>query len=116
MIFFSILLSIVYAGMITGIFLASVEPAEKKSKSALGSKRFSIVVAARNEAQNISACVQSLLNQQYPSHQYEVIVVDDHSTDGSLEAAHRLLAEYAWMPISESCFSEGWVFAPCCCD
>ncbi|HRG19936.1 MAG TPA: glycosyltransferase [Saprospiraceae bacterium] len=85
MIVFSILLSIVYAGMITGIFLASVEPAEKKSNSALGSKRFSIVVSARNEAHNIAACVQSLLNQQYPTHQFEVIVVDDHSTDGTFE-------------------------------
>ncbi len=85
MIVFSILLSIVYAGMITGIFLASVEPSEKKSKPALRSKRFSIVVAARNEAQNIAACVNSLLNQQYPNHQYEIIVVDDHSTDGTFE-------------------------------
>jgi chlorobactene glucosyltransferase len=41
----------------------------------------SIIVPARNEAVNISPCVASLLNTQYPS--IEIIVVDDGSTDGT---------------------------------
>lgn len=85
MIVFSILVSIIYAGMITSILLASSEPAKIKSKAAMGSKRFSIVVAARNEASNIVACVESLLNQQYPANHFEVIVVDDHSTDDTFK-------------------------------
>ncbi|HNQ23676.1 MAG TPA: glycosyltransferase family 2 protein [Phycisphaerae bacterium] len=39
----------------------------------------SIIVAARNEERDIETCVRSLLAQQYPD--YEVIVVDDRSTD-----------------------------------
>lgn len=39
----------------------------------------SIIVPARNEQSNISRCVTSLLEQDYDS--YEVIVVDDGSTD-----------------------------------
>ncbi|HXX78152.1 MAG TPA: glycosyltransferase, partial [Ktedonobacteraceae bacterium] len=39
----------------------------------------SIVVPARNEERNIRRCVESLLEQSYPN--YEVIVVDDASTD-----------------------------------
>lgn len=39
----------------------------------------SIIVPARNEAYNIHRCVTSLLEQTYPT--YEVIVVDDNSTD-----------------------------------
>ncbi len=41
----------------------------------------SIIVPARNEEQNIRRCVQSLLEQDYAN--YEVIVVDDGSTDGT---------------------------------
>lgn len=44
--------------------------------------RFSVVIPARNEAGNISQCLQSVLQQTYPQALYEVIVVNDHSTDG----------------------------------
>jgi chlorobactene glucosyltransferase len=43
----------------------------------------SVLVPARNEEQNISACVRSLLNQNYPS--FEVIALDDSSEDGTYE-------------------------------
>lgn len=39
----------------------------------------SIMVPARNEAANISRCLKSLQNQDYP--EYEIIVLDDNSTD-----------------------------------
>ena len=41
----------------------------------------SIILPARNEERNIRRCVESLLEQSYPN--YEVIVVDDGSTDGT---------------------------------
>jgi chlorobactene glucosyltransferase len=41
----------------------------------------SIVVPARNEERNIQACVESLLEQDYPH--FEVIVVDDASDDAT---------------------------------
>src|SRR6202043_1419275 len=41
----------------------------------------SIIVPARNEERNIRRCVTSLLEQDYKH--YEVIVVDDGSTDGT---------------------------------
>jgi glycosyltransferase involved in cell wall biosynthesis len=43
----------------------------------------SIIIPARNEEQNIGACVQSILQQEYPQHLFELIVVDDHSTDNT---------------------------------
>ena len=42
----------------------------------------SIIVPARNEQDNIERCILSLLAQDYPS--FEVIVVDDNSTDNTL--------------------------------
>ncbi len=47
----------------------------------------SVIVPARNEARNIRRCVQALLEQHYPN--YEVIVLDDRSTD----ATPHILAE-----------------------
>jgi cellulose synthase/poly-beta-1,6-N-acetylglucosamine synthase-like glycosyltransferase len=41
----------------------------------------SVIVPCRNEERNIESCLTSLLTQDYPSTQREVIVVDDHSTD-----------------------------------
>lgn len=43
----------------------------------------SIIVPARNEAENVGACVATLLNTEYP--RFEVIVVDDQSTDGTTD-------------------------------
>lgn len=43
----------------------------------------SVIIAARNEAANIQALLQSLYEQQYPKELYEVIIVDDHSTDAT---------------------------------
>jgi len=41
--------------------------------------RISVMVAARNEEENIEACVSTLLGQDYPN--FEVIAVDDRSDD-----------------------------------
>lgn len=41
----------------------------------------SIIIPARNERSNIGACIDSILAQKYPAGLYEVIVIDDHSTD-----------------------------------
>jgi chlorobactene glucosyltransferase len=45
----------------------------------------SVIVPARNEARNIERCVESLVRSNYPN--FEVIVVDDRSTDGTAERA-----------------------------
>lgn len=48
----------------------------------------SILVPARNEARCIGPCVASLLAQDYPN--YELIMLDDHSDDGTGEIVRRL--------------------------
>lgn len=47
--------------------------------------KMSIIIPARNETENIEVCLQSILKNNYPSALYEVIVVDDHSTDDTFE-------------------------------
>lgn len=41
----------------------------------------SVVIAARNEEHCISDCIQSIVDQNYPKDLFEIIVVDDFSTD-----------------------------------
>ncbi len=41
----------------------------------------SIIIPARNEAENIESCLNALLAQSYPHDKIEIIVVNDHSTD-----------------------------------
>ncbi|MBP6430452.1 MAG: glycosyltransferase [Ferruginibacter sp.] len=47
------------------------------------STSISIIIPARNEENNIAACLQSIINQSYPKNLYEIIVIDDHSTDAT---------------------------------
>jgi cellulose synthase/poly-beta-1,6-N-acetylglucosamine synthase-like glycosyltransferase len=44
-----------------------------------------IIIPARNEEENIGNCLSDLLSQDYPLHLLEVVVVDDHSTDLTVE-------------------------------
>ena len=45
----------------------------------------SIVIPVRNEAQNIDLLLADLQGQSYPGDRFEIIVVDDHSTDQTKE-------------------------------
>ena len=45
----------------------------------------SIIVPFRNERENILRNLESLENQNYPADKFEIIYVDDNSTDGSFE-------------------------------
>jgi fatty-acyl-CoA synthase len=49
--------------------------------------RFSVIIPARNEAENIDRFLPSILEQNYPTELFEVIVINDHSTD---ETAQRI--------------------------
>lgn len=51
--------------------------------------RFSVVVPAFNEAAYLPSCLESLAQQDYPG-DYEVIVVDNNSTDETAAVARRL--------------------------
>ena len=56
--------------------------------------KVSIIVSLRNESDNVLPLMQSLLSQDYPSHLYEIILIDDHSDDDTL----LLLQGYAHEP------------------
>src|SRR5699024_11216160 len=48
-------------------------------------QKVSIIVAARNEEENIGRLLDCLVAQVYPKELLEIIVVDDHSIDGTAD-------------------------------
>jgi cellulose synthase/poly-beta-1,6-N-acetylglucosamine synthase-like glycosyltransferase len=59
-----------------------------------GNNRFSVVIAARNEAANIGPCLESVFSQSIASDRFEVIVVNDRSTDATGEVLGRFGRRY----------------------
>jgi glycosyltransferase involved in cell wall biosynthesis len=58
----------------------------------------SVIICARNEAENLEMFLPSLLEQNYPS--YEVIVVNDCSTDDTDDILGRFLQKYPHLKVS----------------
>jgi chlorobactene glucosyltransferase len=85
-----------------------VEPAPPPEDAPL----ISFCVPARNEDRNIRACVESLLAQDYPN--FEVIVLDDRSTDATAEILRQLTSESgsSLHVISGSDLPSGWAGKP----
>jgi len=55
--------------------------------------RVSVVVAIRNEEKNINLLLKHLSVQRYPRHLYEIILADDHSSDGTLSVINKWIQE-----------------------
>lgn len=68
----------------------------------------SILVPARNEAENISRCIASLAFQDYPH--LEIIVLDDQSTDGTADLVRQQPVNGRRLTLLEGKpLPEGWV-------
>lgn len=62
----------------------------------------SIVIACRNEEENIDHMIQSLLQQDYPKENTEIIVVDDHSEDNTYPVLKKYAVKHKQLKILQS--------------
>ncbi len=81
-IYITILLAIAYS-MVIGVYCywflqLKNEPLKRIKPPAT---KFTIIIPARNEELIIANCLKSIQSQNYPTELFEVIVVNDHSTD-----------------------------------
>ena len=77
-------LFLLFAAINIGYFLAFFSFSGAKSSEAKPvTLPVSVIVCAKNEAENIQNFLPSILEQDYPN--FEVIVINDASTDGTLE-------------------------------
>lgn len=58
-------------------------------------KHFSVVIPARNEADNIQQCIQSILAQSYPASHFEIMVIDDFSEDATAQIVQNMQLTHA---------------------
>ncbi len=83
--------------------------------AAVNAPTVSVIVPARNEAHNIDRCVRSLLTSQWPG--LEIVVVDDHSADGTGEIARAIAASDPRLrvidapPLPDGWFGKQWACA-----
>ena len=61
------------------------------SQEQIPATRFTIIIAFRNEVKNLESLIESLQELNYPKSLFEVILINDNSTDNSEELAIRLL-------------------------
>jgi chlorobactene glucosyltransferase len=105
---FILVFSVVVYLALNLIHLVRVEPVKGSLRS---SPFISVCVPARNEARDIKACLTSLLHQDYPN--FEVIAVDDHSTDATGEIIQSLAAEFPnLLHLKGQVLPSGWLGKP----
>ena len=64
------------------------------SDAMLPSTSLSVVIPAYNEAVNIAACLSAVLSSEIPCSRWQVLVVDDNSSDATADLALRAAAEH----------------------
>jgi cellulose synthase/poly-beta-1,6-N-acetylglucosamine synthase-like glycosyltransferase len=85
--------AIFYAGEII-LFMLALSKKEKNYKHIASFPNVSVVVAARNEEENIERCLRSILQVDYPADKLEVVVADDGSTDRTPEIISKIKQEH----------------------
>lgn len=51
----------------------------------------SIVISARNEAENVEECLNQIIKQNFSKNSFELILIDDASEDNTFDIAHKTL-------------------------
>jgi len=87
-----LVLAVIYAASMAAV-VVSVLRGERGAEMNI-EPLVSIIVAARNENENIGRCLDSLLRLDYPVERLEIIVVDDGSTDGTADAVRRYVRSH----------------------
>ena len=70
----------------------------------------SVLICARNEEKNIGSCLRSITRQKYPESMFEIILLDNHSTDQTVSVANDLLIPNLRVIMLSEMFKEEEIF------
>jgi len=94
--------------------LRALKKPRADSRSPQSAPLISVMVPARDEEDNIEICLKSLQAQDYPN--FEVLVMDDHSSDSTAAIVRRMAAEDSRIRLFHSePLPEGWAGKPFAC-
>ena len=82
-----IFVTLLYSGYVMLFFIGILKTSEKNEIHSDRNIGFSIIVPFRNEAQNLKQLFESFKNLDYSAENFEIILVDDESTDRSFQLA-----------------------------
>src|SRR5690242_8042957 len=88
-----------YFILLMTLWVAWRKASRSKVNSATKNTFVSVVIAMRNEKDNLKNLFQSLSVLDYPSTDFEIILIDDHSIDGSVEEAKKWMAHFSSLTI-----------------
>lgn len=63
------------------------------NKTGISRVKISVIIPVRNEASNIASLLEDLKRQDYPKDSFDVIVVNDHSTDETVLVVEQAISE-----------------------
>lgn len=88
----SIVFSVLYFSMVMYFFIGwlRLKKASGTDQPIANPPFVTIIVPTRNESENIQACLESIFKQNYPKQRFEVIVIDDYSTDPTIRLAREI--------------------------
>lgn len=83
MIIISSILLLFYVSLILAYFRAWKRIPYFNVRDSITEEKFTILIAMRNEEKVVNDCLTSIIQQNYPASQFEVIIIDDFSTDST---------------------------------
>jgi 1,2-diacylglycerol 3-beta-glucosyltransferase len=78
-----------YTALVIGVARLTARTAHRSKPAAEPLPRIAVLVAARNEEARLPRCLDALLAQDYPPDRLDILVANDHSTDGTVAVLER---------------------------
>jgi biofilm PGA synthesis N-glycosyltransferase PgaC len=83
---------VLYFGLLKMLYTGFVKSIEQRSDEAdKNVLSLSVIVPFRNEEHNLPNVLRDLFSQQYPIDNFEILLVNDHSEDKSMQSAEEVL-------------------------
>ena len=88
-----VFITVIYLYSIGWVIIGFIgERSKKKNELGEESKKISVIIPVRNEEKSILNCLESLKNQDYNKSNFEIIIINDHSTDKTKEVVDAFIS------------------------
>lgn len=97
--FFVVFIGVGYVSLILGFYYGINRVVAFKSERQEPQTSFTVIIPFRNESKNLPSLLGSLAKINYPKKLFEVLLVNDDSSDDSVQLIQSFLKEYPSLPL-----------------